>query len=61
MTDELIEKLVNQLFENGAGEKAVRLNLKLADGRDGGGWSPDAMKSFIKDFVSENKTATPDA
>ena len=42
-TREIDNQIAARLFVNGAGQKAQRLVLELADGRDGGGWSEPAV------------------
>ncbi len=43
----LAEEIVEELFKNGAGQKAKRLVLELENGKDGGGWGKRAVSDVI--------------
>jgi len=43
LREEDIKRAVEDLFQNGAGEKAVRLVLMSHDGRILGGWSKEPL------------------
>lgn len=48
----LVEKIVEDLFTNGFGQKAERLVLTSVDGRDLGGWCRGAMRDRILDGLN---------
>lgn len=45
--EKVADEIVDYLFENGAGQRARRLVLELADGKNGGGWSRQAVRATI--------------
>jgi len=45
--EKVADEIVENLFENGYGEKAQRLVLELEDGSNGGGWCKQAVKDVI--------------
>ncbi|MET0646419.1 MAG: helix-turn-helix domain-containing protein [Pyrinomonadaceae bacterium] len=49
----LAEKITDYLFTNGANQKAVRLELELEGGRNGGGWAPEAARDAIQAHLEE--------
>ncbi len=50
---EIAKQIADELFENGAGEKATTLVLRLEDGRDGGGWCKQAVIDIIKESLGK--------
>jgi len=51
----LAEKIADQLFSNGAGQKAERLVLELPGKRDGGGWCKQAVVDVIVRAMERNQ------
>jgi hypothetical protein len=53
--DVVIAVLIEDLFTNGAGDRAERLVLTSADGRDLGGWSArrfqERLRAHLEQFV----------
>lgn len=49
--DKVIDRIVEDLFTNGADEKAVRLSLVLEGGSDGGGWGKEAVRSRLRSHM----------
>ncbi len=48
----LCTRIVDELFINGNGQRAQRLILELEDGKDGGGWCREAVKSIILKHIN---------
>ena len=57
--DKIAQEIADDLFTNGFGEKASRLVLELADGRDGGGWGKKPAIDRIKDILKKHIKEAP--
>ena len=53
--NEVANRIVDELFTNGAGEDAKRLVLGLTDGRDGGGWGKQSIRDLIAKHLMEKQ------
>lgn len=53
MSDSLAKQIAEQLFTNGAGEKAQRLVLELPGKRDGGGWCQKAVEDQVAERIAQ--------
>ena len=51
---QIADDIVKELFTNGAKQKASRLVLELAGGRDGGGWSYRPARNHIADVIEKH-------
>lgn len=50
----IADDIVKALFTNGAKQKASRLVLELAGGRNGGGWSYRPARDHVADVVEKH-------
>lgn len=55
--DDLVERIVEALFTNGSGDRARRLVLTAADGRDLGGWSETGAAACVRAVLVDADTA----
>lgn len=53
--DAIADEIVRRLFVNGNGEHGSRLVLVDPDKRDLGGWCPMAVRTVVRDVLSEIK------
>jgi hypothetical protein len=52
--EKIASDIVNDLFTNGAGQKAHRLVLELGNGQDGGGWAKRSVRNIIMRYIELN-------
>lgn len=55
MNPDLIKRVLNYIFTNGAGEEAQRLVLTDKEGNDIGGWSKEALEYRLNELCAAGR------